>query len=131
MVICSKQSFCHEATNTQKGEAVHCEPVTNGNCMSFILISSAHQSFPGRPQLVPEQNHNQAPEPQQLHHAYTSTASDHLSRKWSRWSTQESRHGRSGPTQLTVRVSLVHLCSASSSSRELDPAFICEPSFLL
>lgn len=109
---CSKQSFCHVATNTQKDEAVCCESVTNRNCMLFILISSAHPEL-NRLQLVPE------PQPGPLNPSscviYTSAVSDRLSRKWRRsqytgertreiWTNSAHRPGSA----------LVHLCGASS-----------------
>ena len=98
--MCSKQSFCHEATNTQKGEVAHCEPATNRNCTSFIFISSAH------PELQKKSGEG--------------------------GSTQENRHGRSGPTRLTVQGQpWFTLCGASSPAQLENgtlPSFVNPPS---
>lgn len=111
MVICSKQSFCHEATNTRKGEAVRCEPVTNRNCMLFILISSAHPEL-NRPQLGPE------PQPDALNPSscliYTSTVSDHLGRKWRSQYTGERTREIWTNSAHCPGSALIHLCGASS-----------------
>lgn len=130
MVICSKQSFCHEATNTRKGEVAHCEPVTNRNCMLFILISSAHPEL-NRPQLVPEQNHNQGPEPRRLCHLHQRLSLIVLVESGGGGSTQENKRGRSGPTRPTVQGQPGPSYGASSPARLENgtlPSFVNPPS---